>query len=181
MAQEESIPSTTFNSNPGAASSITSTFTLLDLHLSSNNINASSAHFADTPTGSPQNPTTQECIEMPNEIRESEKMTLIGDNVAGSTHEKHNPDDASIDDEAKLHLFNSYTVCLDYEGPILTLKQVQKKTESYISEFKHWKYKFPPKLVLLLLISLGIALYGLINVINSNFNDRIALMVRTMV
>ena len=183
MAQAKSIQNTIANTKLTPRPSITTTYTALNLHLTPYSTNPSSAYFPDTSTVIHQSQTTQECIEIPITIRENSKLKEIDDDLdlEGSTPSiaTPNPDDISID-EAKIHLFNAYTVCLDGEGPILTLKQVQKKTESYISEFNHWKLKYPPKMLFLLLISLGMAFYGLFEVINSNFNDQFPLMVCTV-
>ena len=132
-------------------------------------------HFPDTSMVIHQNATTQECIEIPITIRENKAMDIIYDDMA-QTPDTPNPSDISID-EAKIHLFNAYTVCLDGKGPILTLKQVQMRTASYLSQFEGWKIKYPPKLLFLLVICFGIALYGLIAMIISNLDNQFPLIV----
>ena len=171
MANEESIANTILHLSPNDNQS--TTYTAVQLTPSA--ISNGATHFPDTSMVIHQNQTTQECIEIPITIRENNALEIVYDDMA-ETPDTPNPDDISID-EAKIHLFNAYTVCLDGEGQVLTLKQVQMRTASYISEYNNWRIKYPPKYLFFLLITLAIALYGLVEMIHSQFNNQFSMIV----
>ena len=106
------------------------------------------------------------------ETKREEIRIPIGD----TTPDTPSPADVSVD-ESKIHEFNRCCVCLDDEGPILTLKEVQMKTSAYLSEYDGWKEKFPPKLLFLLFAFIGVASYGIVLMAKSNFDNQVSLIV----
>lgn len=176
MATDESVANTILHLSPN--DNLSTSYTAVQLTPSAASpspVGGPGMHFPDTSTVIHQNRTTQECIEIPITIRENKAMDIIYDDIA-ETPDTPNPSDISID-EAKIHLFNAYTVCLDGNGPILTLKQVQMRTASYLSQYEGWKIKYPPKLLFLLVICFGLALYGLISMIISKLDHQFPLIV----